>query len=283
MQGSLFVLEEPTQGLPERQGQAAVRSIRARQILTRANGSLEGYDYSLNPYSGCGFGCAYCFASFFQDSQDRFESWGSWVEAKENAVELLRAKKDLLGKKIFMSSATDPYQPIEAKCGITRGLLETMVEPGRQPRLVVQTRGPLVARDIDLLKRLKYVRVNMSITTDSDEVRKQFEPGCASIERRLEALRQVKAAGIPTTICILPMLPLEDPERFAKTIRDSGFDFAAAGWFHHSDRAFAASTRDTAWKVAERLGWTRTEYQRTLTALQRYLPSLNCGRGFAPA
>src|SRR5207253_3003827 len=106
----------------------------------------------------------------------------------------------------------------EAKVELTRSLVELMSDPLRQPRLVVQTRGPLVTRDIEIYKRYKNVRVNMSITTDSDEIRKRFEPGCASIERRLEAIAEVAAAGISTSVCVCPMLPVEDPERFAKTL-----------------------------------------------------------------
>ena len=120
---------------------------------------------------GCGFACTYCFASFFQPEQERFDSWGQWIDIKSNAAELLKKKRDLKGARIFMSSATDPYQPLEMRTGLTRSLVEIMADPLRQPRLVVQTRSPLVTRDLDLLKQFKHVRVNMSITTDDEDVR----------------------------------------------------------------------------------------------------------------
>jgi DNA repair photolyase len=245
---------------------------------------MRGYDYSLNPYIGCGFACAYCFAANFQADEQKKATWGKWVEVKANAVEDLLRKRDLKGKKIFMSSATDPYQPLEAKVGLTRRILETLVDPLRQPRLVVQTRGPLVTRDIDLLRRFEHVRVNMSITTDCDEVRRRFEPSCASIERRLEAISEVKAAGIATTVCIVPMLPIRDPQGFARTLRKTGADFFVAGPFRRSARAFAADTRELGLELAKEHRWDEAAFHRTLSILQRHLPELNRGdRGFHPA
>lgn len=269
---------DPSPQAPERLGKADISKIHVRQILTKPAGSLGSFDFSLNPYIGCGFGCSYCYASFFQADPDKFETWGTWVQIKANAVEVLRAKRDLRGKRIFMSSATDPYQPLEAKVEITRRLVEEMSDPLRQPRLVVQTRGPLVTRDIDLLKRFGEVRVNMSITTDSDDIRKEFEPSCASIERRLEAVRELKAAGLETGISIMPMLPLHDPEAFGKLIKQIGPDHVYAGFFHRSDRAFAANTRDRAWLLAEKHGWNRAAFLEALTMLERHLPEINGGK-----
>ncbi|MGM3366965.1 SPL family radical SAM protein, partial [Escherichia coli] len=91
--------------------------------------------------------------------------------------------------------ATDPYQPLEAKVELTREILKLLSQPEHQPTLVIQTRSPLVTRDIDLFRRFENLRVNLSITTDSDLVRRDFEPGCSSIERRLEAARELVAAG----------------------------------------------------------------------------------------
>src|SRR5438067_11954495 len=119
---------------PQSIGRATVSEILAKQILTKANGSMRDYDYSLNPYVGCGFACTYCFASFFQPEQERFDSWGQWIDIKSNAAELLEKKRDLKGARIFMSSATDPYQPLEMRTGLTRRLVEIMADSLRQPR-----------------------------------------------------------------------------------------------------------------------------------------------------
>src|SRR5262245_26437028 len=151
---------------------AAISFVSAHSILSRASGYIDAFDYTLNPYRGCAFACDYCYAAFFADSLARMESWGDWVVVKENAVALLRRVGSRIeGKSIYMSSVTDPYQPVELKLQLTRALLETMLP--HQPRLVVQTRSPSVTRDLDLLRRSKVLRVNMTITTDDDGIRKE--------------------------------------------------------------------------------------------------------------
>jgi DNA repair photolyase len=264
-------------------GRAHVSQVYVKQILTKANGSVKDYDYSLNPYIGCGFGCSYCFASFFQADENRFREWGSWIEIKANAVEILKRKRDLKGAKIFMSSATDPYQPLEAKVGLTRELVEVMSDPLRQPRLTVQTRSPLVVRDLDLLRKFTAVRVNMSITTDCDAIRKRFEPSCASIEQRMNAIAMVKQAGLRASVCLCPLLPVANPRRFAEALRSLGADHYVTGYFHKTDRQFAANTRDEAWATAQKMGWDIKEYRKAVAEMRRYLPKINDGSGgFGP-
>src|SRR5215207_9081102 len=111
-------------------------------------------------------------------------------------------------------SVTDPYVPAERSLALTRGVLEAMLP--HQPRLVVQTRGPLVVRDIDVLKQFRSVRVNMSVPTDSEEVRQAFEPKAPPLERRWQALMDLKAEGVPVGLCVTPMLPLASPEAFVE-------------------------------------------------------------------
>ena len=124
--------------------QAAVAYAPAREVLTAATGFMDAYDFTLNPYSGCSFGCTYCYAAFFSRDTQRRDSWGYWVSVKENAAALLakRPPGALDGKLIYMSSVTDPYQPVERELRLTRRLLETLAERHR-PKLVVQTRSPM--------------------------------------------------------------------------------------------------------------------------------------------
>ena len=178
-------LFEESPALPPRLGPVRIAENEATRLLTVPKGMLAGYDYSINPYRGCGFGCSYCYAAFFEPDLQKRATWGKWVEAKSLAVSSLR-RVPLLGKRLYMSSVTDPYQPVEAHAEITRSILEALVS--KRPRLTIQTRGPLVTRDIDLLQRFEHVRVNFSITTDDDEVRKVYEPACAGIDRRLAAV-----------------------------------------------------------------------------------------------
>jgi DNA repair photolyase len=270
LQLSLFnELEAPAS--PDKLGAATIGLRPGSKVLTVPRGVIGDFDYSLNPYVGCGFGCSYCYAANFVADDQRRADWGNWVDIKVDAEKQL-ARADLQGKRIYMSSATDPYQPIEQRVRLTRRILEILVP--KQPRLVVQTRSPLVTRDIDLLSQLDSVRVNMSITTDSEDVRKRFEPACASIDRRLEAAAEIAGAGIPVAVCISPMLPIDNPRGFARRIMEIGPVAVHTSYFHQSERPFAASTADKAVGIARDLGWDRYEYSRTLKELSRYLPLL---------
>jgi DNA repair photolyase len=192
-----------------------------KTLLNKGTGFLSGYSHSLNPYSGCTFGCSYCYVRQMPVSAFRSAEWGTWVDIKKEASIVLQ--KELLRAKakgpvtIFMSSSTDPYQPIEHKEKVTRSLLEVMVnEP--PDFLFVQTRSPLVRRDIDLLARLgQKVRVSMTVETDREDIRKYFSPYAPPIPARLKTLQILAEAGIPTQATIAPMLPSSD--KFAETLR----------------------------------------------------------------
>ncbi len=140
-------------------GRTSVEYIESRSILTPTSGFMGQYKFTLNPYSGCGFGCEYCYAKFFASSASRRETWGEWVSVKVNAVELMadacRSGALISGDPVYMSSVTDPYQPIERRLGLTRAVLKTMLRSGVQPRLTIQTRSPLVTRDIDLFSAVR--------------------------------------------------------------------------------------------------------------------------------
>lgn len=273
IQASLFEL--PQVRTPTQLGRTSIRAVEAGSILTPTKGRLGSYDYSLNPYRGCGFGCSYCYAAFFVPDDEQRANWGKWVEVKENALALLGKQRNLEDARIYMSSVTDPYQPIEACTELSRSILEHLSERRDQPRVVIQTRSPLVTRDISILKRFKHLRVNMSITTDSDEIRKRFEPSCASIERRLDAVRELKAAGLKVGVCISPMLPIEDPIQFARTLRELGADRYTASYFHSSEKLFASGTGDEATQIAREMNWTFAKFQRVKQVLTQLVPRLN--------
>jgi len=243
---------------------------------------IAAFDYTLNPYIGCSFGCSYCFAASFVADEEKKAAWGQWVEVKQNALHEL-AHVDLRGKTIFMSSSTDPYQPLELQTGLTRSIVEFLTAPFRQPRLTVQTRSPIVARDIDLLKRFKKVRVNMSITTDSEETRKLYEPKCASIDRRFEALEEAVRSGLPVAVCVSPLLPIENPKAFARRIMDLKPIAVPIGRFHISDRPFSSTTRTEALQISHDIGWNVNEQERTRDELRRWLRSYGYeGNGWGP-
>ena len=177
--------------------------IDSRSIFSPATGFIRrgGFEWTCNPYIGCTFGCSYCYAAFLPQNRRPAEEWGRWITAKKNAAALAEKQAPkVAGQPVYMSSVTDPYQPVERGLMLTRGILAA-IQP-HQPRLAIQTRGPLVARDIDVLKGFRALRVNMSIPTDSEKVRGQFEPKAPPLEKRWEALRQVKEAGIAVGVCV---------------------------------------------------------------------------------
>ncbi len=245
----------PSAERPESIGPAAVRYADSAAILTRPTGRLAGLDFALNPYQGCTFSCSYCYAAFFVADDDDRDAWGRWVRVKTNAVDRLRRSRlDLRGRTVLMSSATDPYQPIERRLGLVRALLPILAARGAH--LVIQTRSPIVARDIDLFRRFDHARVNLSITTDDDEVRKRFEPKCASIEQRFAAAAELVDGGIDTGIRAAPLLPFKSAEAFAGRILATGAKFSGAGVFHETTGPFAAGTRPEALAIAKRISWT---------------------------
>ncbi|MMZ49477.1 Radical SAM superfamily protein [compost metagenome] len=193
------------------------KDINSKSILTPANGLLtsSGFTFSLNPYTGCAFGCSYCYVREMPAAKYRDEDWGDYVDIKVNAANLLeseakKAKKRGEALSIFMSTATDPYQGIEAKTKLTRSLLEVMLSLKEDLMyLMVHTRSPLSTRDIDLFQEFgEKILISMSIETDLDKMRKVFTPSAPPIPARLNALRTITEAGIPTRASISPMLPL---------------------------------------------------------------------------
>lgn len=265
-------------------GQSEVIYKAAASILTEAKGFMGGYDYTLNPYSGCSFGCTYCYAAFFSRTEEQRKNWGYWVQVKENALQLLIKfrKKSLKDKTIYMSSVTDPYQPIEKELNLTRSLLKELITY-HQPRLVIQTRSPLATRDIDLFKQFKVIQVNMTITTDSETVRKVFEPLCPSNASRLKAIKEINDAGVNTCITMTPLLPIENAEDFAKKLLDTGIKKFIIQPFHSDKGKFVASTREKAMQLVKEMDWTMDKYQKVFEIIQKYIPDIGIGKdGFKP-
>lgn len=265
-------------------GQSQITYKNAASILTEGKGFMDGYDYTLNPYSGCTFGCTYCYAAFFSRSEEQRKNWGYWVHVKENALQLLMKfrKKSLRDKTIYMSSVTDPYQPIEKDLKLTRSLIKELVIY-HQPRLVIQTRSPIVSRDIELFKEFDTIQVNMTVTTDSEIVRKTFEPLCPSNSSRLKAIKEVNDAGINTCITITPLLPIENADEFAQMLIDTGIKKFIIQPFHSEKGKFVASTRESAIQLIREMNWTNDKYLQVLETIKKYIPDIGIGKdGFKP-
>ena len=190
-----------------------------RTILNKVLSPDLPFDWSLNPYQGCEHGCSYCYA------RPTHEYWGysagldfeRVVLVKQRAPELLREalrSRSWKAEPIMISGATDPYQPIERKEGITRRLLQVMLDHGQPVGLI--TKNALVLRDLDLLSAMaerNLASVAISLTTLDEGLRRLLEPRTSSGAKRLEAIEALSRAGVPVHVMVAPIIPaLNEPE-----------------------------------------------------------------------
>lgn len=185
-----------------------IKLIWVKSILTKSH--LPASDYVINPYVGCSFGCKYCYASFIGRWRHPCEEWGSFIDVKINAAEVLKKELERKSKNfgsIFFGSVTDPYQGIEVKYQITRQCLQVLTDFNYQGEISLLTKSPLVLRDIDLFKKIKNLSVGLTITSVNDPISKYLETYAPSSEKRIEALKKLKEAGIKTYAFVGPLLP----------------------------------------------------------------------------
>ena len=185
----------------------------ARKVITRNDSPDISFDRSINPYRGCEHGCVYCFArpthAYLGLSPGL--DFESKLYAKPDAPALLEKELAADGyepKMIAIGTNTDPYQPIERDRKIMRGILEVL-ERAAHPVGIV-TKSALVTRDIDILSRMakrNLAKVAISVTSLDPRLGRTMEPRASAPHRRLEALRMLSEAGIPTTVMVAPVIP----------------------------------------------------------------------------
>ncbi|MCX8112174.1 MAG: PA0069 family radical SAM protein [Bacteroidia bacterium] len=193
--------------------------IQARSIVNQIESPDLPIVYSMNPYAGCEHGCIYCYA------RNSHEYWGfsagidfeTRILVKENAPQLLRQQLSHPSWRphpIMLAGNTDCYQPIERKLELTRRLLEVLLE-FRHPVSII-TKNALILRDLDLLSELSrynLVHVYITVTTLREDIRRLLEPRTAAGGRRIETIRRLREAGIPTGVMVAPIIPgLTDSE-----------------------------------------------------------------------
>jgi DNA repair photolyase len=214
-----------------------VTEERARSIIATNDSPDIPFEQSINPYRGCEHGCIYCYA---RPSHAYLElspglDFETRLFAKTNAVELLKKELSRPGyrvKPIAFGTNTDAYQPIERKYKVMRGLLEVLSACDHP--LTVVTKSALIERDIDLLALMakkRLVKAFISITTLDAKLARSLEPRAASPQRRVDAIRALAGAGIPTGVMVAPTIPaLTDKSLEATLEAAAGAGAIMAGW-----------------------------------------------------
>ena len=235
------------------------------------------FTHSLSAYTGCQFGATtcglFCYAPFlgnwtYRPAAMQGDAWGEGVLMKANAPELLaeylaRARPNhRQALRVFMSSTVDPYQPIERERRLTRRLLEVFARYDDLDLLVIQTRSPLVARDLDLIRRIPYAWLSLTIETDDDAVFADRDGGPLP-SKRLALARRAVEEGVRTQIAISPCLP--HSPRFTERLMETGVQRVIVDTFTAGDGARGARTASTLWP-AEDPGWRDEDAARLLYA-----------------
>ena len=222
---------------PPRQVRTTVAIQPARSIVTRNDSPDIPFTQSINPYQGCEHGCIYCYARpshAYLDLSPGLD-FETKLFAKPNAAALLReelARPGYVVDPIALGTNTDPYQPIEREWKITRSVLEVFAQT-RHPFSIV-TKNALVVRDLDLIAPMAargLARVYLSITTLDADLARKLEPRASAPARRIEALRELAAAGVPTGVMVAPVIPqLNDRDLEAILEAAAGAGARTAGW-----------------------------------------------------
>jgi DNA repair photolyase len=250
-----------------------------------------GFTHSLTPARNCTFGCTYCYVPtlgiYGGLKPEDWEHWGQFTTFKTNAAELLR-RELRPHQRIYCSPLVDPYQPAEVQERLMPGILEAV--RAHPPRVfTIQTRGPLILRDLELLQTiaaLTTLRVSFSIPTNRNDVLRLYEPRCPTFGDRIATVRALRAAGIETYATLAPLLPC-DPELLARVaVEASGRELIGDPLHVRSVKRHGATTREAAFHIAEVQGqtaWLEPAFQEELIArIRDVAPSFETGpRGFA--
>jgi DNA repair photolyase len=236
---SLFLRQNPSEPLKP------VRDVEffdmpVRRILNRCPNPRLPFRWTINPYRGCEFGCAYCYARYtheFLEMRDPMDFERRIFVKREAAQALARTlfRTPVGSDQIAIGTATDPYQPAERKFGVTRSMLELFAQIGGL-NLSITTKSALITRDLDLLVRINArsrISVNFSLITLSRCLQRMLEPRAPRPGLRLRALEELAAAGIRCNVLMMPMIPglTDDPTSIESVIRAARRAGASDVWW----------------------------------------------------
>ncbi len=227
----------PGDDVLQRRPETRITHERARSIISHNRSPDVPFEQSVNPYRGCEHGCIYCFARPTHAWLDLSPGldFETRLFCKSNAADLLRealARPGYRCRPLALGTSTDPYQPLDREHGVTRRILEVLLE-ARHPVHVI-TKGAHVLRDLDLLAQLAEQRlatVSISLTSLDPDLKRTLEPRAASASRRLQQMRALTEAGVPVTALVAPVVPiLTDPELERLLEAAAGHGACSAGY-----------------------------------------------------
>ncbi len=274
--------------------------VTRQSILTRTSGYLASVaSHSANPYVGCGLGNSLCGVGCYVRANGwltKGRVWGKFLEAKTNAAEAYALTCD--GERrwahrrghpfsIFLSSSTEPWQPAEKKLRVTRRLLEAMVV-NPPDTLILQTHSCSILEDLQWiiqLNSLARLRVHLSIETDREHL-EGLPRHAFSVTERIATVQSLSEAGIAVVVCLAPLLPMADPERFFQDIRSAGAKAVIVDHFIEGDGTASGSRTlktELPGKMAALLPESvdLTYRDHIATIAKRYLPVGISRAGFA--
>ena len=251
-----------------------LRFARATSALSRTSGFIAnaGFSHSLTPARNCTYGCLYCYVPTLRIQgglrKEDWQRWGQFTTVKENLPALL-GKQLRADQRIYCSPLTDPYQPAEREARLMPSVLGELI--AAPPAVfVIQTRGPLILRDLELLLQLAertVLRISLSVTTNRDEMRRIFEPHCEPIAERLAAMKQLTEAGLRVHATLAPLLPC-DPEQLVDQALGASNEALIIDPLHvRQTKSRGAATRDAAHRLCAAKGledWLDPAFQQRI-------------------
>ncbi|MGB0506420.1 MAG: PA0069 family radical SAM protein [Pikeienuella sp.] len=252
----------------------------SRSIISKVSSPDMPFDRSINPYRGCEHGCIYCFArpTHAYLGMSPGLDFETRLVMKPNAPALLRktlSSPRYQPRSIAIGTNTDPYQPIEKKHQIMRGILEVLEEFSHPVTIV--TKSALITRDADILGRMGrrgLARVALSLTTLDTKLSQQMEPRAATPSRRLWALRQLREAGCPTGVMIAPVIPAINDHEIESLLRAAAASGAATA--NYIVLRLPLEVRDLF------VEWLDAHFPDRAARVMRYVRELHGGRDYDP-
>lgn len=202
-----------------------IREIQCKSAIGKCG--FPGGGFCINPYVGCGHSCVYCYSRFMKRFTGHTEKWGTFADARINIGEVLKRQLQssrFKGQQIYIGTVTDPYQPIEARYGLTRGILRVLLS--HENPVSILTKSDMVLRDLDLLKGFREIDVNFTIATLDEEWKSIAEPNSPTVKQRLLAAKKLAGEGIPVIAMMGPYWPIfTNPEALFGEFKQAGISY----------------------------------------------------------